>query len=102
MDGIIEWISIGISFAILAATIISVWLIWLSVRKEKKKIDVLGKLIFVYQSEVELLKRSYPEQLAFQQQWLALQKQKQENEDNWRKLTAVGKFLKFIAENSDQ
>jgi hypothetical protein len=98
MDGIEIWIGIGIGFSSLVVGLIS---IWLSTRKDKKKIDVLSKMLFVYQDEVELLKKSYPEQMSYQQQWLALQRQKQENEESWRKLTTVGNIIKFFAENSD-
>ena len=94
MDGIETWISLGV-------LLVGVITLWLDHIRDKKKINTLVEMVVLYKKEINLLQRSLPAQLAFQQEWLNLQKQIHEAEEKreWAKL--IGGALKYIAENSD-
>jgi len=89
-----EWIAIGG----LIATVIGLALNDIS---DKRKIKALTEMVVIQKREMDLLEKSLPAQLLLQQNWIDLQRQKQEAENTreWTKM--IGGALKYIAENND-
>lgn len=99
MDGLVEWLGIGSGFSTLAIGIIG---LWLGRRKDKESLKALLDLVALYRKDVEMRQGFNPAQNALQREWIDLQRQIHEAEERWRNLTAVGKVIKFFAENSDR
>lgn len=88
------WIAIGG----LLATVIGLVLNAIS---DKKKIKTLTEIVVIQKREMDLLEKSIPTQLLLQQNWIDLQRQKQEIENTREWVKMLGSALKYIAENSD-
>ena len=88
------WIAIG-------GLVITVIGLALNAISDKRKIKTLTDMVVIQKREMDLLEKSLPAQLLLQQNWLDLQRQKQQTENTreWAKM--IGGALKYIAENND-
>jgi hypothetical protein len=94
MDINTGWLAVGSLLTMVIGLI-------LNAISDKKKIKTLTDMVVIQRREMNLIEKSMPAQLFMQQNWLELQKQKQEAENTreWAKL--IGGALKYLSENSD-
>jgi len=88
------WIAIGG----LLATVIG---LVLNAVSDKKKIRTLIDMVVIQKREMDLLEKSLPAQLLLQQNWIDLQRRKQEAENTREWVKMIGSALKYAIENDE-
>ena len=88
------WIAIG-------GLVVTVIGLALNAISDKRKIKTLIDMVVIQKREMDLLEKSLPVQLLLQQNWIELQRQKQEAENTREWVKMFGSALKYIAEDND-
>lgn len=93
------WMAIGTLVVMIIGLIISIIKLWFNMKKNDKSLQTLAEIININRNQLELLNKEITEKITIERERFQFEKNKQQFEEKWKQLEALGRIGKFILES---